>query len=87
MNEAQTEITIPHLFRCPISLDLLEDPVTLTTGQTYDRSSIEKWISADSQLSENLEFVEVAFSCIVKLLPIVNLEPLNIIKDESKLKS
>jgi len=193
MNKAQTEITIPHLFRCPISLDLLEDPVTLTTGQTYDRSSIEKWISAgnftcpvtmqklhdlsfvpnhtlrhlidqwlqlgaqfepssnnsatidylaslkhtleshdstletklkalekisvlsdeyftfrkscfqqlsflplllelvfglsDSQLSENhMEFVEIALSCILKLLPIVNLEPLNIIKDESKLQ-
>jgi hypothetical protein len=196
MNEAQTEINIPHLFRCPISLDLLEDPVTLITGQTYDRSSIEKWISAgnftcpvtmqklhdlsfvpnhtlrhlinqwlqlgsqynlssnnsatidylaslknnlvshdstletklktlekikvlsdeycsfrkscfqqlsflslllelvfglclsDSKLSEKcLEFVELTLSCILKLLPIVNLEPLNIIKDESKLEN
>lgn len=43
MNEA--EMTIPHLFRCPISLDLFEDPVTLCTGQTYDRSSIERWLS------------------------------------------
>ncbi|XP_058781349.1 U-box domain-containing protein 26-like isoform X1 [Vicia villosa] len=194
MNEAQTELTIPHLFRCPISLDLLEDPVTLTTGQTYDRSSIEKWISAgnftcpvtmqklhdlsfvpnhtlrhlinqwlqlgshfhhscnnnnntidylatikhtleshdsssletkfkalekisvlsdeycsfrkscfqqlsflalllelvfglsDSHQNCYMEFVELALSCIAKLLPIVNLEPLNIIKDESKLK-
>lgn len=37
---------IPHLFRCPISLDLLTDPVTLCTGQTYDRPSIEKWLAA-----------------------------------------
>ncbi|TKY60434.1 U-box domain-containing protein 26 [Spatholobus suberectus] len=44
MNESQN--TIPHLFRCPISLDLLEDPVTLCTGQTYDRSNIEKWLAA-----------------------------------------
>ncbi|CAL0325196.1 unnamed protein product [Lupinus luteus] len=44
MNKDQ--MTIPHLFRCPISLDLFEDPVTLCTGQTYDRSSIEKWFSA-----------------------------------------
>lgn len=36
---------IPPLFRCPISLDLFKDPVTLCTGQTYDRSSIEKWLS------------------------------------------
>ncbi|KAH7566085.1 hypothetical protein JRO89_XS08G0082100 [Xanthoceras sorbifolium] len=39
-------MTIPHLFRCPISLDLFTDPVTLSTGQTYDRSSIDKWLSA-----------------------------------------
>ncbi|KAL2521291.1 U-box domain-containing protein 26-like [Forsythia ovata] len=37
---------IPPLFICPISLDLLRDPVTLCTGQTYDRSSIEKWLAA-----------------------------------------
>ena len=30
---------------CPISLDLLNDPVTLSTGQTYERSSIEKWLA------------------------------------------
>lgn len=40
------EMTIPHLFRCPISLDLFKDPVTLCTGQTYDRPSIEKWLAA-----------------------------------------
>ncbi|KAK8556627.1 hypothetical protein V6N13_064648 [Hibiscus sabdariffa] len=43
MKEAQ--MTIPDLFRCPISLDLFSDPVTLSTGQTYDRSSIEKWFA------------------------------------------
>lgn len=30
-------------FRCPISLEIMSDPVTLATGHTYDRSSIEKW--------------------------------------------
>ncbi|KAJ4965749.1 hypothetical protein NE237_017598 [Protea cynaroides] len=40
------EMIIPHLFRCPITLDLFTDPVTLCTGQTYDRSSIEKWLAA-----------------------------------------
>ncbi|KAJ1412961.1 Zinc finger, RING/FYVE/PHD-type [Sesbania bispinosa] len=44
MNQSQN--TIPYLFRCPISLDLFEDPVTLCTGQTYDRSNIEKWLAA-----------------------------------------
>ncbi|XP_061994881.1 U-box domain-containing protein 21-like [Rosa rugosa] len=40
------ELTIPSHFRCPISLDLMKDPVTLSTGITYDRQSIEKWIEA-----------------------------------------
>ncbi|XP_010911533.1 U-box domain-containing protein 26-like isoform X1 [Elaeis guineensis] len=38
-------MSIPDLFRCPISLDLFTDPVTLSTGQTYDRPGIEKWLA------------------------------------------
>eukprot|EP00249_Psilotum_nudum_P008785 c21507_g1_i1 orf=679-1920(+) len=38
-------IHVPDYYRCPISLDLMRDPVILSTGQTYDRSSIEKWMS------------------------------------------
>jgi U-box domain len=40
---------IPHLFRCPISLDLFTDPVTLCTGQTYERHSIEQWLQAGNR--------------------------------------
>ncbi|WP_423787569.1 U-box domain-containing protein, partial [Klebsiella pneumoniae] len=39
------EMTIPPLFICPISLDLFTDPVTVSTGHTYDRGSIEKWLA------------------------------------------
>ncbi|XP_010461826.1 PREDICTED: U-box domain-containing protein 26 [Camelina sativa] len=38
-------IQIPYHFRCPISLDLMSDPVTISTGQTYDRTSIDSWIA------------------------------------------
>ncbi|WOL12311.1 hypothetical protein Cni_G21077 [Canna indica] len=38
-------MNIPELFRCPISCDLFTDPVTLSTGQTYDKASIEKWLA------------------------------------------
>ncbi|KAL3515288.1 hypothetical protein ACH5RR_022190 [Cinchona calisaya] len=38
-------IQIPYYFRCPISLELMRDPVTVSTGQTYDRASIESWVS------------------------------------------
>uniref|UniRef100_A0A7N0ZSQ7 U-box domain-containing protein n=1 Tax=Kalanchoe fedtschenkoi TaxID=63787 RepID=A0A7N0ZSQ7_KALFE len=37
-------IAIPSLFRCPISLDVMKSPVSLSTGVTYDRSSIQKWL-------------------------------------------
>ncbi|XP_022864028.1 E3 ubiquitin-protein ligase PUB23-like [Olea europaea var. sylvestris] len=38
------EIEIPSYFLCPISLEIMKDPVTLSTGITYDRESIEKWL-------------------------------------------
>ncbi|EXB87865.1 U-box domain-containing protein 19 [Morus notabilis] len=37
-------------FRCPISLELMTDPVTVSTGQTYDRSSIQKWLKAGNSI-------------------------------------
>ncbi|KAL8472342.1 hypothetical protein ACS0TY_028905 [Phlomoides rotata] len=40
------ELTIPNHFKCPISLDLMKDPITLSTGITYDRESIDKWMEA-----------------------------------------
>ncbi|KAJ7968775.1 RING-type E3 ubiquitin transferase [Quillaja saponaria] len=41
---AETFLTIPKDFFCPISLDLMRDPVIISTGQTYDRSSITRWM-------------------------------------------
>ncbi|GAB2257615.1 hypothetical protein Droror1_Dr00013775 [Drosera rotundifolia] len=40
------EAVIPADFRCPITLDLMRDPVVVATGQTYDRSSIVLWIES-----------------------------------------
>lgn len=39
------EVEIPQYFVCPISLQMMKDPVTAVTGITYDRESIEKWLS------------------------------------------
>ncbi|KAM7278079.1 hypothetical protein ACFE04_005213 [Oxalis oulophora] len=44
-------INIPTHFKCPISLDLMKDPVTLSSGITYDRDSIEKWLETGNQLT------------------------------------
>ncbi|KAG8070935.1 hypothetical protein GUJ93_ZPchr0006g43175 [Zizania palustris] len=38
---------VPPYFLCPISLEIMRDPVTLSTGITYDRRSIEQWLFAD----------------------------------------
>ncbi|KAL1308271.1 hypothetical protein HN51_050205 [Arachis hypogaea] len=44
VNDLEVEISVPSHFRCPVTLDLMKDPVTVSTGITYDRDSIEKWI-------------------------------------------
>ncbi|XP_044504836.1 U-box domain-containing protein 16-like [Mangifera indica] len=40
------EANVPADFRCPISLELMKDPVVVATGQTYDRQSINVWIES-----------------------------------------
>eukprot|EP00193_Tetraselmis_chui_P006469 CAMPEP_0177764970 /NCGR_PEP_ID=MMETSP0491_2-20121128/7731_1 /TAXON_ID=63592 /ORGANISM="Tetraselmis chuii, Strain PLY429" /LENGTH=521 /DNA_ID=CAMNT_0019281265 /DNA_START=443 /DNA_END=2008 /DNA_ORIENTATION=+ len=35
----------PSSFFCPISMDLMADPVMVATGHTYDRSCIERWLA------------------------------------------
>lgn len=57
-------ITVPSFFRCPISLDVMKSPVSLCTGVTYDRSSIQRWLDngnntcpATMQVLQNKEFV------------------------------
>ncbi|XP_047336264.1 U-box domain-containing protein 27-like [Impatiens glandulifera] len=57
-------ITIPTFFRCPISLEVMKSPVSLTTGVTYDRTSIQRWLDggnntcpATMQLLATKEFV------------------------------
>lgn len=57
-------ITVPSFFRCPISLDVMKSPVSLCTGVTYDRSSIQRWLDngnntcpATMQVLQTKEFV------------------------------
>ncbi|KAI5244656.1 hypothetical protein E4T43_03593 [Aureobasidium subglaciale] len=43
------EITlIPDALRCPIKLDLIQDPVITADGQVYSRQTITKWMSIRS---------------------------------------
>ena len=36
----------PRDFRCPVSLELMCDPVVASSGQTYDRDSITRWFGS-----------------------------------------
>ncbi|KAE8695859.1 U-box domain-containing protein 31 [Hibiscus syriacus] len=45
MIEEFESMDVPNVFICPISLEPMHDPVTLCTGQTYERSNILKWFS------------------------------------------
>ncbi|KAK3405707.1 hypothetical protein EUGRSUZ_K01927 [Eucalyptus grandis] len=38
------EVEVPPYFLCPISLEIMRDPVIVSTGITYDRESIETWL-------------------------------------------
>ncbi|KAL4574423.1 hypothetical protein LXL04_021255 [Taraxacum kok-saghyz] len=40
--------SIPDDFLCPISLELMRDPVIVSTGQTYERSYIQRWIDCNN---------------------------------------
>ncbi|KAJ6913378.1 hypothetical protein NC651_015788 [Populus alba x Populus x berolinensis] len=44
--KSASDVNVPVDFRCPISLDLMRDPVVVATGQTYDRESINLWIES-----------------------------------------
>ncbi|PIN01215.1 Ubiquitin--protein ligase [Handroanthus impetiginosus] len=37
---------LPDDFRCPISLEIMSDPVILSSGHTFDRASIQRWLDA-----------------------------------------
>ncbi|XVF72007.1 hypothetical protein PTKIN_Ptkin12aG0086800 [Pterospermum kingtungense] len=44
--EPTSGILIPPHFLCPLSLELMLDPVIVASGQTYDRASIQKWLDS-----------------------------------------
>ncbi|GAB2289297.1 U-box domain-containing protein 15 [Dionaea muscipula] len=40
-------LDIPQEFLCPITLEIMTDPVIVATGQTYERASIQKWLDSN----------------------------------------
>ncbi|XP_065011423.1 U-box domain-containing protein 4-like isoform X2 [Musa acuminata AAA Group] len=42
--ESINGVSIPADFCCPLSLELMSDPVIVASGQTYERAFIRKWL-------------------------------------------
>ncbi|XP_057537941.1 U-box domain-containing protein 4-like [Amaranthus tricolor] len=43
-SQGNTPVPIPADFCCPLSLELMTDPVIVSSGQTYERAFIRKWL-------------------------------------------
>jgi hypothetical protein len=41
------EATVPDEYLCPITCEVMEDPVIAEDGQTYEREAIATWVAAD----------------------------------------
>ncbi|CAA2972508.1 U-box domain-containing 4-like [Olea europaea subsp. europaea] len=44
LSQTCNPVPIPAYFFCPLSLELMVDPVIIASGQTYERAFIQKWI-------------------------------------------
>ncbi|KAI9085225.1 hypothetical protein K1719_032748 [Acacia pycnantha] len=45
----KTSLNCPEEFKCPLSKQLMRDPVIVASGQTYDRTFIQKWLKAGNR--------------------------------------
>ena len=43
------KIPVPAHFSCPVSMELMVDPVMVVTGHTYDRSCIQRWLESGNK--------------------------------------
>ncbi|KAG0486931.1 hypothetical protein HPP92_009026 [Vanilla planifolia] len=53
MAEGADQVQAPPYFLCPISLQIMRDPVTLPTGITFERECIEQWLFSTSKFSSS----------------------------------
>jgi hypothetical protein len=48
---AATAPSVPEAFLCPISHEVMSDPVVAADGHSYDKSEIEKWFATGNRSS------------------------------------
>ncbi|KAL1322361.1 hypothetical protein HN51_067362 [Arachis hypogaea] len=63
-------LVIPHEFLCPITLEIMTDPVIIASGQTYERESIVKWFESKHntcpKTRQTLDHLQLAPNCALK---------------------
>ena len=47
MASKQKRRKVPEVFFCPITHELMRDPVSTVDGLTYERSAIETWLATN----------------------------------------
>ena len=57
------DVEAPLELQCPLSLELVIDPVGIAAGQTYERSAIENWLFTDPITGVPLEHTHVRSLC------------------------
>ncbi|KAK7374312.1 hypothetical protein VNO80_07740 [Phaseolus coccineus] len=72
MLERCTSLVIPHEFLCPITLEIMTDPVIIASGQTYERESIDKWFRTNHntcpKTRQPLQHMSLAPNCALRSL-------------------
>ena len=58
--ESQERIFVPPDFYCPISGDLIQDPVSEPSGHTYERSEILKWLKISKTSPLTKEYLDIS---------------------------
>ncbi|KAL2634268.1 hypothetical protein R1flu_005747 [Riccia fluitans] len=53
LSREQSMIKPPKDYVCPITNQLFQDPVTLETGQTYERTAIKEWLDRGNKTCPN----------------------------------
>merc|ERR1711964_757222 len=44
-SKVELELEAPNEFQCPISLEVMTDPVVIVSGHTYKRAAIQQWFN------------------------------------------
>ena len=49
---------VPESFKCPITQEIMRDPVMCSDGHSYERSAIERWFQHNSTSPVTNQIVE-----------------------------